>query len=272
MRRVVTLDAIVGFRLVTLDPDRLLAFYAALGFTVEAPQPLSPAEIALLRLSGGGMRYTMRLGRTRLDLDRYDLAGRPYPVDAAAASSCFQHLALVTDDVSAAWTRASAAGATSISRDGPVALPESAGGVTAVKFRDPDGHPLELIRFPDMAGKGWEGRGILGIDHSAVVVSDVDASVTFYAARGLARKDPTLNHGPTQVALDGLDDVQADVVPLAPHCAMPHVELLHYRRPAGAACGPVAVNDVAATRFVWSGVEPALLRDPDGHLHEIDGG
>lgn len=28
-------------------------------------------------------------------------------------------------------------------------LPESSGGVTAFKFRDPDGHPLELLAFPD---------------------------------------------------------------------------------------------------------------------------
>lgn len=267
-----TLDAIVGFRLVTLDPDRLLAFYAALGFTTEAPQPISPAEIALLRLSGGGTRYPMSLGRTRVDLDCYELVGRPYPADADAASPCFQHLALVADDVSSAWARAVAAGATPISRGGPVELPQSAGGVTAVKFRDPEGHPLELIRFPDLVGRGWNGHGVLGIDHSAVVVADVDASVDFYTARGLARQDGTLNHGPTQVALDGLDDVEADVVPLAPVRETPHVELLHYRQPPGAPCGPVAVNDVAATRFVWSGGEPALLRDPDDHLHEVDGG
>lgn len=265
-----TLDAIVGFRLVTLDPDRLLAFYAKLGFVADAPYPIPPTEIALLGLSGRGTRFPMRLGRIHVDLDRYETVGRPYPEDADAASPCFQHLALVTDDVSSAWARASAAGAAPISRGGPVALPESAGGVTAVKFRDPDGHPLELIRFPDMAAKGWQGDGVLGIDHSAVVVAEIDAAVAFYAAHGLTNQDATLNRGPTQVALDGLDDVEANVVPLAPSRATPHVELLHYRRPAGAPCGPVAVNDVAATRFVWSGDEPALLRDPDGHLHEVE--
>ena len=40
------------------------------------------------------------------------------------------------------------AGWTTISTDGPQLLPASSGGVTAYKFRDPEGHPLELIAFP----------------------------------------------------------------------------------------------------------------------------
>ncbi len=40
-------------------------------------------------------------------------------------------------------------GWTAISTDGPQRLPPSSGGVAAFKFRDPDGHPLELLAFPD---------------------------------------------------------------------------------------------------------------------------
>lgn len=46
--------------------------------------------------------------------------------------------------------------------------------------------------------------------------------------------------------------------------------LLHYRHPQGAPVEPWAIHDVAATRIVWQG-SPALLRDPDGHIHQIDG-
>lgn len=266
-----TLSRIVAFRLVTQAPERLLAFYTALGFAVGDVLIVPPDECAMLGLSGAATRWPMQLGSARIDLDHYAQPGRAYPEDADAASPCFQHLALVTDDVAVSWALARAAGATPISRDGSVTLPASSGGVTAIKFRDPEGHPLELLRFPDMAAKGWVGSGIVGIDHSAIVARDLDASIAFYAAHGLSRGRGSLNQGSEQAALDGLADPVADVVPLMPAAAPPHVELLHYRRPSGAPCGPVGVTDVAATRIVWQGGRPALLRDPDGHFHQTGG-
>ena len=266
------LTRISGFRLVTQNPDRLLRFYAALGFAVAGETGIAASEMAMLGLSGGGRRWTMTLGAAAVDLDCFDAGGLAYPQGADAASHCFQHLALVTDDVDRAWATARAAGAAAISRDGPVTLPDSAGGVTAVKFRDPEGHPLELIRFPDGAARGWRGHGLLGIDHSAIVVSDLAASCGFCETAGLAKGKATLNQGATQAALDGLDAPRADVVPMQPADAPPHVELLHYRRPAAGNREPWAVNDVAATRIVWDGPASALLRDPDGHLHQIAAG
>ena len=266
------LARIAGFRLVTQQPDRLLRFYAALGFAVGAEAAIPSSEMAMLGLGGGGRRWTMTLGATTVGLDCFDAGGLAYPQEADAASRCFQHLALVTDDVDHAWAIARAAGAVPISRDGPVKLPDSAGGVAAIKFRDPEGHPVELIRFPDMAVRGWRGRGLLGIDHSAIVVSDLDASCAFYQTAGLAKGNATLNHGATQATLDGLHAPCADVLPMQPDDAPPHVELLHYRRPEEDRCVPWAVNDVAATRIVWDGPASALLRDPDGHLHQIAAG
>lgn len=266
-----TLARIAAFRLVTQAPERLLAFYEALGFTVGAARPVAGDELAMLGVSGTATRWPMSLGRARVDLDWYDRPGAPYPAQADAASPCFQHLALVTDDVAKNWARARSAGATPISRSGPVTLPASSGGVTAIKFRDPEGHPLELLRFPDAASKGWSGMGIVGIDHSAIVVRDVAASVRFYTAHGLTRGDATFNRGREQAALDGLGEPVADVVPMQPQYAPPHVELLHYRQPQGAPCGPLDVRDVAATRIVWGAGAPALLRDPDGHFHQTGG-
>jgi len=237
--------AITAIRLVTRDPDQLARFYAdAVGFAVGASVAIDAAEMALLGLSGAGTRRRMTLGEQRVDLDTYDQSGRAYPVNTDAADLGFQHFAVVTDDTAAAFERARAHGATPISRDGPVTLPASASGVTAVKLRDPEGHPFEFLQFPGDARPR-------GIDHTAISVADADASIAFYAAVGLRTGERTLNQGATQVALDGLVDVRIDVVPLWPSRAPPHLELLGYRSPPGACAPPWAVNDVAATRTVW---------------------
>ena len=111
---------------------------------------------------------------------------------------------------------------------------------------------------------------MLGIDHSAISVAAVEESVRFYGLHGLQVGDRSLNHGATQVALDGLDSVVVDVVPMTPPHATPHLELLRYRTPTGRAFPSPATNDVAATRIVWAAGRDALLRDPDGHLHQLN--
>ena len=264
------LTSITGFRLTSFDPKRLAAFYAELGFSVGEPSQISSEELELFQLSGRGMRTPMTLGGQRVDLDSFDRLGRPYPANADAASLVFQHLAIVTDDAHAAWRLAKNAGATAISRNGAVTLPPSAGGVTAVKFRDPEGHPLEFLQFPDDHDGQWQGEGMLGIDHSAISVSDLDKSKHFYQTLGLCEGEATLNHGRTQDALDGLSDVCVDVMPLLPPDGAPHLELLHYRTPARAGEAIMAANDVAATRIIWASNRDLLLRDPDGHLHQLE--
>ncbi len=262
-------QAIECFRLVTNDPERLAAFYRAIGFDVGEAAPIPDADMKLLGLSGGGSRVAMSLGQIGLGLERFDHPGRPYPRDATACDFVFQHLALVTDDAEAAWNRARHAGAAPISRAGPVTLSKSAGGVTAIKFRDPEGHPLEFIQFPRAANSEWKGAGVMGIDHTAISVSDGAASRRFYARHGLSEAGATVNHGPTQDALDGLGGVQVDVVPMNPAHKTPHVEMLCYRHPVGSPTRSLAPNDVAATRIVWRSNGDGLIRDPDGHLHEF---
>jgi len=261
--------AIVGFRLVTADPQRLADFYRAIGFDAGGASPIPATEMELLGLRGAGSRVAMSLGRSRVDLEFFDQTGRPYPGDATACDLVFQHLALATDDAEAAWWRARDAGATPISRECPVTLPKSAGCVTAVKFRDPEGHPLEFLQFPRGANPDWKGIGIIGIDHSAISVSDVAASQRFYARLGMSEVGATVNEGPTQDALDGLDGVKVDVVPMSPTDTPPHVELLGYRHPVSRTPSPMAANDIAATRIVWRSDDDALIRDPDGHLHQL---
>ena len=56
---------------------------------------------------------------------------------------------------------------------------------------------------------------------------------------------------------------------MQPAAGTPHLELLGYHVPRGAAGPALQANDVAATRIVWRGTRAALLRDPDGHLQQI---
>jgi catechol 2,3-dioxygenase-like lactoylglutathione lyase family enzyme len=116
----------------------------------------------------------------------------------------------------------------------------------------------------------------LGIDHSALSVSDVEASLGFYRAFGLRVAARTLNHGAEQARLDGIVDPQVDVIALEPPTATPHVELLHYRTTAPRHPVTLHSNDLAATRLVMEAVGDldsnscgSLLRDPDGHLLEL---
>jgi hypothetical protein len=66
---------------------------------------------------------------------------------------------------------------------GPQQLPygnKNAAGISAFYFKDPDQHPLEILHFPRDKGLELGGKLFLGIDHSAIVVWDTDASVRFY--------------------------------------------------------------------------------------------
>ncbi|WP_158744523.1 VOC family protein [Acidisphaera sp. L21] len=261
------LYGITRFNLVTQDLERLVAFYrSVLGMApIGTEEAVAPSEMALLGLSGAGRRQRLAAGGQHLAIDQFTAPGRPYPETGDAASLCFQHLALVVVDIAAAFARLG--DATPISINGPQQLPESSGGVRAFKFRDPDGHPLEFLQFP-----GHSDRSealIRRIDHSAISVADVDESAAFYANLGLSPGPRTLNQGPEQERLDALPAVQVDVAPMNPRNPSPHLELLGYRTPRGTRGPERSANDVASTRVVWRGTGDSLLRDWDGHLHQI---
>jgi catechol 2,3-dioxygenase-like lactoylglutathione lyase family enzyme len=256
---------LIAIRLVSHDAEAMAGFYvAALGFELGATEPIAAAELALLGLTGTGTRTTLALAMQVVQIDQFDPPGRAYPLPGASDDRCFQHCALITHAMPDAWARVLAAGACPISPDGPVQLPTENGSVTAVKFRDPEGHPLELVAFPEPEA----GAHRLAIDHSAIVVRDVAASLAFYEQCGLVLGDRTLNYGPAQAALDGLPEPRVDVVPLNPPGGGAHLELLVYADPAPRPQHDWQVRDVAATRLVWQAAEPALITDPDGHLHQ----
>jgi catechol 2,3-dioxygenase-like lactoylglutathione lyase family enzyme len=239
------------------------AFYArALGFRPVGEIVTDSALAALLGVARV-RRLRMRLGGEEIELSECFPAGAAYPAHAAANDLCFQHIAVVTPDIAAAYGQAAAQGAVPISTGGPQKLPESSDGVIAWKFRDPDGHPLEFLQFPQDSSQGF--------DHSAISVADVAKSVTFYEGLGLTKAAVTLNSGGAQDALDGLTGAVADVVALQPPQPKPHVELLHYRAPARRPASGVGPSDIAADRIVFAATgAAAFLRDPDGHYIVIE--
>ena len=232
---------------------------------------------------------SLRLGQQSIELTSFDPPGAPWPDDSWSNDFTFQHFAIVVSDMAKAYSHLlTIPGWTPISTNGPVALPESSGGATAFKFRDPEGHPLELLEFPDKppasAAQFYE------INHSAIVVKDTERSLAFYAgALGLSAGKPSLNHGAQQARLDNLDAPRVRVTPLMPPGQnTPHVELLCYEEPLGGRAAPndknsadaiatrmiFAVDDVEETRrravaaggtVIMHGQRMTLLRDPDGH-------
>ena len=260
----------VGLTVAALGPAA--AFYVALGFTADAATQADPA---LARLLGAERIAVQRLrrGGQALELAAFDPPGAAYPPGSRSDDLWFQHCALPVADMEAAVARLP--GHVAISRGGPQRLPERAGGVAAYKFRDPDGHPLELIQFPQPRGAGD------GIDHSAIGVADAGRSIAFYRGTlGMKLGSRAVNAGPEQDALDGLDGVAVDVVALLPEHPAPHVELLGYRTPRGRAALALRPADIAATRLALqvrglaahpgaallaNGARAALLHDPDGH-------
>ena len=268
-------ERLIAIRLVSHDAAALAGFYvAALGFEPGSTGPIAAEELALLGLAESGTRTALALAGQVLEIDQFDPPGLPYPLPRVSDDRLFQHFAMTTADMPGAWARVLAAGSRPVSTHGPVQLPPANGSVQAVKFRDPEGHPLELLAFPDNAASAHP----LVIDHSAIVVRDLAASLDFYHARGLATGERTLNHGPAQAALDGLHPAPAaqdarsgprvDVVPLDPSGGGAHLELLGYRDPAPRPETAWQVNDVAATRLVWHSGQAAIIADPDGHLHQ----
>jgi catechol 2,3-dioxygenase-like lactoylglutathione lyase family enzyme len=277
-------------RLTVAQAPRLADFYErAFGFEVLGSARID-AGPGHSRMSGGGATVTtLRLGREVIEMAQFDEAGSPYPPGASASDLIFQHFAIVVSDMARAYERLLAVdGWTPISQGGPLRLPRSSGGVDACKFRDPEGHPLELLAFP--AGRAparWAGAAgagpCLGVDHSAISVASSEASLAFYQGLGLRRTGGSLNQGPEQDRLDGLADTRVRVTALAPlgdgegdgdwGGAGPHLELLCYSRREPSP--PVADNDVAATRLVFeaspepglhpSDAPPLSLLDPDGH-------
>jgi catechol 2,3-dioxygenase-like lactoylglutathione lyase family enzyme len=294
--------------------DRAIDFYSrVLSFEKISDIEVSGEEYEHLQgVFGVRMRVVrMKLGDEAIELDEY-LApkGRPIPVDSRSNDRWFQHVAIIVSDMDKAygWLRQNKVEHAS---SGPQTLPswnKNAGGIAAFYFKDPDGHPVEILHFPpDKGAQKWHRPSeklFLGIDHTAIVVSDTDASVRFYRdLLGMQVAGESENYGTEQEHLNNVFGAHLRITGLRARQG-PGIELLEYLAPRDGRpfpgdehandlvhrqtilsadnAGQLAEKSQAArVPFVSSAVvgnptgelgfnKAFVVRDPDGHAVEIE--
>ncbi len=235
----------ISIGLTVADMDGALDFYTrVLDFQLESDLEVAGEDWERLQgVFGARMRLcTLRLGEERIELTEY-LAptGRPIPLDSRSNDGWFQHIAIITGDMDAAYARLRQHRVRHAST-GPQTLPSwnpNAGGIRAFYFRDPEDHVLEILQFPPGKGQArWQSREslFLGIDHTAIVVRDTDASLAFYRDRlGMIVAGEAENYGTEQEHLNNVFGARLRITALrwpgqAEHVG-PAIELLEYLAP-----------------------------------------
>ena len=302
-------EAVDSISITVADMDRSLVFYEDV-LTFEKISEVEVDGEPYERLMGVfGLR--MRVARLRLGDEAIELIevltpkGRPIPPDSRSNDGWFQHIAIIVRDMGRAfaWLRQHDI---TYASPAPQRLPDwnpNAGGIEAFYFKDPDGNTLEILAFPpDKGDPKWHepsDKLFLGIDHTAIVVADTDASLAFWRDRlGMQVVGESENYGPEQERLNNVFGARLRIAALrAPEG--PGVELLEYLTPGDGRpfpadtrasdlwhwqvnldvvdAGQAAENLRAGhARFVSPGVtqlpghdlgfaEGLLARDPDGH-------
>jgi catechol 2,3-dioxygenase-like lactoylglutathione lyase family enzyme len=295
------------------DMDRALDFYTrVLFFEKVSERTVSGPEWDRLQgVSGLRMRVArLRLGEEQIELTEYlSPRGRPIPSDSRSHDRWFQHIAIIVNDIDQAylWLRRHRVEHVS---PAPQRLPDwnpNAGGIRAFYFKDPDGHPLEILQFPpDKGDARWQqpsDRVFLGIDHTAVVVADTERSLAFYRdALGMRVAGRSENWGPEQERLNNVAGARLRITTLRAG-AGPGIELLEYLSPRDGRGFPedarsndllhwqsalsvkelpAAARTLRAGGFAFVSPEPVnppvgalgfraglVLRDPDGHALQL---
>ncbi len=252
-----------------------------------------PVKIALLRI-----------GHEKVQLMQFNHSvGREVPHDSKSNDLWFQHIAVAVQNMEKAYEVVSSEKVEHVSTF-PQTLPEyipAAHGISAFYFRDTDDHNLELIHFPK--GKGnpkWQGETedlFLGIDHTAIGISDTDRSLQFYRdVLGLQVAGNSENFGKEQEHLNQVFGARLLITGLKAKEGF-GVEFLEYIAPPGGRLYPsnstpldlwhwhiaMRVDNLQAvyeklkqtnTEVVSKGIEKIeglgygkslMVRDPDGH-------
>ena len=306
-------EAVPMVGLTVSDMDRSVDFYTrVLDF-----ERVSDREVAgraydrLAGVPGARLRVArLRLGDEHLELTQYvGSPGRPAPADSRSNDRWFQHVAIIVSDMDRAYARLREADVRQTST-APQLLPKTipnAAGIRAFYFRDPDGHPLEILQFPpDKGDPKWqraEGRLFLGIDHTAIVVRSTAASLAFYRdVLGFRVAGESMNFGTEQEHLNNVPGARLHITGVRAGRG-PGIEFLEYVAPTNGRPYPaderandlvhwqttVLVPDLAtAATLVRRGTfrlvssvpvelpDTALgfrrgfrVRDPDGHVVQL---
>ena len=200
----------------------------------------------------------LKLGEQIVELTQHvsPPTGRPIPVPSYSNDAWFEHMAIVVSDMGAAYKILQQNNVQQISAN-PITIPESnpgAAGIKAIKFRDPEGHDLELIYFPtgkgDPSSQKSGNQLFLGLDHTAMTVDSTEKGVAFYRdVLGFEVGGVTFNSGATQEVLDDLFNDTCLVTPMVPVVAPPHIEFLDYKTPPGGR--PMPVDTKANDLWHW---------------------
>ncbi len=301
--------AVESVGMTVADMDRSIDFYT----TVLSFKKVSDVEVLgteyeqLQGLFGVRLRVVkLQLGNELIELTEYlTPKGRPIPIDSRSHDRWFQHIAIVVSDMDKAYQHLRKYKVQHAST-APQRIPDTnqaAAGIRAFYFKDPDGHNLEIIYFP--VGKGdpkWQKpdhQTFLGIDHTAIVVSNTAASLKFYRdVLGLKLAGQSMNYGSEQAHLNNVEGARLHISGLRAPTG-PGVEFLEYLQPQDGRSLPadakandllhwqttLVVKDVSAiadrlqlnqTTLISPSVVdiPApnfgfkrglLVRDPDGH-------
>jgi catechol 2,3-dioxygenase-like lactoylglutathione lyase family enzyme len=306
-------SAVDAIGMTVADMERSVAFYTkVLPFEQVADVEVAGADSEHLQgVFGLRMRVVrLRLGDEFVELTEY-LAprGRPIPVDSRSNDRWFQHVAIIVSDMDRAYQHLRRHRVEHAST-GPQRLPDwnrNAAGIRAFYFKDPDGHHLEILQFPpDKGDPKWHrqtGRLFLGIDHTAIVVGDTEASLRFYRdVLGMKVVGESENSGTEQEHLNNVFGARLRITTLKA-AAGPAVEFLEYLTPRDGRPIPAdaRANDLWhwQTRLVARDAERAagslragraafvsprvvalpdallgfrkgfLVRDPDGHAMQV---
>jgi catechol 2,3-dioxygenase-like lactoylglutathione lyase family enzyme len=292
------------------DMDKSVTFYTrVLTFEEVSDRERSGPEIdQLYGVSRAHIRVVdLKLGDESIELMHFlGSTGAPVPADARSNDLSFQHVAIIVSDMTRAYEVLRRNHVQYISPY-PQILPEwnpNAAGIKAFYFQDPDGHPLEVLQFPP--GKGdpkWQqanGKLFLGIDHTAIAVSNTDASLAFYGTLlGMRVAGESDNYGFEQEHLNNVFGAHLRITALRSPLGI-GVEFLEYitphdGRPASAHASPtdidhhetvivvddlvsldaqlhaqnfsgVSVKQIADSGLLLSASQVELVRDPDGHF------
>ena len=295
------------------DMDRSVEFFSKV-FSFEKISDIEVAGSEYERLQGvfgARMRIVrMKLGDESIELTEYIAPrGRPIALDSRSNDQWFQHIAIVVSDMDKAYQQLRAHKVQHTST-GPQRIPDwnkAAGGIRAFYFKDPDGHNLELIYFP--TGKGspkWQqtsGNLFLGIDHTAIVVTDTERSLQFYRdLLGIKVAGESENYGMEQEHLNNVFGSRVRITSLRAPAGL-GIEFLDYLTPRDGRPAPAdsRANDLwhwqttvkvggtettadrlkaGRVQFISAGVATIpdraldihsgfLVRDPDRHALQI---
>jgi catechol 2,3-dioxygenase-like lactoylglutathione lyase family enzyme len=223
----------------------------------------------------------MQLGDEQIELTDYlTSGGRKIPEDMHSNDLYFQHIAVVVSDMDKAYEHLRKYMVMHVST-APQTLPASnvaAAGIKAFYFHDPDMHDLELIYFPKGKGQAkWhpdspdnyredtKRKLFLGIDHTAIAVSNADSSLKFYEGLlGIMRKGNSWNMGMEQAHLNNIEGASLHITGLRA-ASGPGIEFLQYLKPG---TGKPFPNDSKADD-IWHWQTTLIVDDAEALYNKL---